>query len=96
MGLRSRPGSFVTASYNPTIPTLPTSNTTFVEYLIVSGGGSGGGRFGGGGGGGGLLTGNLTVNSGFSHTVTVGVGGTGTYDSSTAPSSQAPAITPAR
>jgi hypothetical protein len=42
-----------------------------VEYLIVAGGG--------GGGAGGVLTGNLTMNSGVTYTVTVGAGGVASY-----------------
>lgn len=57
---------------------VPTSS---IEYLVVSGGGSGAGygtQVGGGGGGaGGLLTGNSSVSSSTTYTITIGSGGAG-------------------
>lgn len=51
-----------------------------VEYIVVAGGGGGNrapspGGYGGGGGAGGLLTGNLSITTATSYTVTVGGGG---------------------
>jgi len=53
------------------------TRTYNVEYLIVAGGGGGGSDsdVGGGGGGGGLLSGNTTINTGISYSITVGAGG---------------------
>jgi hypothetical protein len=59
----------------------------WVEYLVVAGGGGAGSRAGGGGGAGGLLTGIVTVAAGTSYTVTVGTGGAGGVDSTSAPTS---------
>jgi len=48
---------------------------TSMWYLAVGGGGAGGSRIGGGGGAGGLLTGNVTISTGTTYTITVGAGG---------------------
>jgi hypothetical protein len=48
-----------------------------VEYLIVAGGGGGAGWANGGGGGGGLLTGSLSVSTGYTSSIVVGDGGAG-------------------
>ena len=52
-------------------------NGVSVNYLVIAGGGAGGGSVAGGGGAGGYQTGNVTVYSGTSYTVTVGAGGPG-------------------
>jgi hypothetical protein len=60
----------------------PTANIT-CEYLVVAGGGGGGGRSeyaGGGGGGGGFLNGTTSLTSSTNYTVTVGAGGSGSFD----------------
>jgi hypothetical protein len=55
-----------------------------VEYLVVAGGGAGAYDYGGGGGAGGFLTGNLSITTTTSYTVTIGSGGTaGSTSSST-------------
>jgi hypothetical protein len=64
------------------LTTVVSNAPTTVEYIVVAGGGGGhrssspNGGFGGGGGAGGLLTGNLSVTTATSYTVTVGGGGT--------------------
>ncbi len=47
------------------------------EYLVVAGGGGGAGRHAGGGGAGGMRSGTLSVLPGSTHTITVGLGGSG-------------------
>jgi len=57
---------------------------TSVEYLVVGGGGGGANGYdnagGGGGGAGMVLNGNLSIISGQTYSVTVGIGGTGGAD----------------
>jgi hypothetical protein len=69
--------SNVTAAWysfsNPIAPTPPAAIT--MRYLVVAGGASGASRIGAGGGAGGLLTGNVTITSGTTYTITVGAGG---------------------
>ena len=48
-----------------------------IQYLVVAGGGGGGFDMGGGGGAGGVLSGNHSVSSGETLSVTVGAGGFG-------------------
>ncbi|MFA5086209.1 MAG: DUF2341 domain-containing protein [Candidatus Paceibacterota bacterium] len=59
--------------------TVP-AGVSSAEYLVVAGGGGGGAAGGGGGGGGGLKTGNTSVSSGNSISITVGAGGIGQYN----------------
>jgi len=47
------------------------------EYLVVAGGGGGAGRHAGGGGAGGMRYGTLSLLPGSTHTITVGLGGSG-------------------
>jgi hypothetical protein len=46
-----------------------------IEYLCIGGGGAGGTSSGGGGGGGGFVSGNTTIISANTYTITVGAGG---------------------
>jgi hypothetical protein len=64
----------------------PPVGVTSIEVLVVAGGGGGGGRFVGGGGGAGGLRSNtsLGVTPGTSYSVTVGAGGAGAANSTTA------------
>jgi len=64
----------------------PPTGVTSVQVLVVAGGGGGGGRFvGGGGGAGGLRTDtSYSVSAGSSYSITVGRGGTGGANSTTA------------
>lgn len=87
-----------TAANRPTINTTSTSFTTvgttswtapagvtLIEVLVVGGGGGGGFQVGGGGGGGGVIYNSAyPVTPGNSYTVTIGAGGTGAANSSTA------------
>jgi len=61
-------------------PSVNTTKTPYVQYLVVAGGGgggngSGGVSEGGGGGAGGLLTGTTIVSAGVVYTVNIGAGG---------------------
>ena len=60
-------------------------NAYSIDFLVVAGGG-GGGEVGGGGGGGGFRTSTQTVLVGTTITVTVGDGGTGTFEPNNATS----------
>lgn len=61
--------------------TFTVTTPGLVEYLVVAGGGGAPGRdVGGGGGGGGVKTGTLLIPAG-THSITVGAGGQGKYDS---------------
>lgn len=66
-----------------TTPTLGANTTYTATYLVVAGGGAGGGGIysgGGGGGAGGLLTSTLSMVPGYQYTITVGGGGSGTFN----------------
>lgn len=87
----SSTGSFITTSGTYSLNYFTPINSKFgnysagltidaaptVNYLVVAGGGGGGSALGGGGGAGGLLTGNLTLVSGTTYTITIGAGGAG-------------------
>ena len=87
-----------TSANRPTVNSTSTSFTTvgstswtapagvtLIEVLVVGGGGGGGFQVGGGGGGGGVIYNSAyPVTPGNSYTVTVGAGGTGAANGSTA------------
>ena len=87
-----------TAANRPTVNTTSTSFTsvgttswtapagvTLIEVLVVGGGGGGGFQVGGGGGGGGVIYNSAyPVTPGNAYTVTIGAGGTGAPNGSSA------------
>jgi hypothetical protein len=88
-------GGVITASDGYTIHTFSTSGT-FVpnrdlnaDVLVVAGGGGGGGHLGAGGGAGGFLAFNSAFSANSPLTVTVGAGGAGGVNTSSAPTSGA-------
>ena len=71
-------------------PSVSTTKTPYVNYLVVAGGGGASPSFsvyevGGGGGAGGLVTGITNVSAGVTYNITVGAAGAGGLNSTTAP-----------
>ena len=81
----STSGTVVATSSSVTINDTSTAPpATTAQFLVVAGGGAGGSRYNAGGGGaGGLLVGTTSISSGKSYTITVGAGGSVTYDVNT-------------